>query len=49
MDWTVRQVVAHIATTLLWYAVDLSAGPKELSTLELSVRRPRSRRTWWRP
>jgi len=38
MDWTVRQVVAHIATTLLWYAVDLSAGPKELSTLELSVR-----------
>ena len=33
MDWTVRQAVAHIATTLLWYAVDLSAGPKELSSL----------------
>ena len=38
MDWTVRQVVAHIATTLLWYALDLSAGPKELTTVELSVR-----------
>ena len=38
MDWTVRQAVAHIAEVLLRYSVDLSAGSKELSTLNLSVR-----------
>jgi len=38
MSWTVSDAVAHAAQGLLWYAVDLSAGPDELRTTELRVR-----------
>src|SRR6478736_9696173 len=38
MTWSVREVVAHISEVLLWYATDLSAGSRELSTMELKVR-----------
>jgi uncharacterized protein (TIGR03083 family) len=38
MTWTVAEAVAHVAQGLLWYAVDLSAGPRELRTTELRVR-----------
>jgi Mycothiol maleylpyruvate isomerase N-terminal domain len=38
MEWTVAQAVAHIAEGLLWYATDLAAGPRELSTMDLRVR-----------
>jgi len=38
MTWSVREVVAHICEVLLWYATDLSAGSRELSTMELKVR-----------
>ena len=38
MDWTVAQTVAHLAETLLWYATDLAAGPRELSVMDLRVR-----------
>jgi uncharacterized protein (TIGR03083 family) len=38
MDRSVAQVVAHIASGLLWYATDLCAGPPELSTMDLSVK-----------
>jgi uncharacterized protein (TIGR03083 family) len=38
MDWSVAVAVAHISETLLWYATDLSAGPRELSTMDLRVR-----------
>jgi uncharacterized protein (TIGR03083 family) len=38
MSWTVAEAVAHVAQGLLWYAVDLSAGPRELRTTELRVR-----------
>jgi len=38
MEWTVAQVVAHIGGVLLWYATDLAAGPRELSTMDLRVR-----------
>jgi uncharacterized protein (TIGR03083 family) len=38
MDWTVAQAVAHIAESLLWYATDLAAGPRELSAMDLHVR-----------
>jgi mycothiol maleylpyruvate isomerase-like protein len=31
LEWTVGQTVAHISTTLLWYATDFTAGPAELS------------------
>ena len=38
MTWSVREVVAHISEVLLRYAADLSAGARELSTIDLSVR-----------
>ncbi|PRX48351.1 uncharacterized protein (TIGR03083 family) [Prauserella shujinwangii] len=38
LDWTVREVVAHLGDTSLWYATDLAAGPPELSTAEVKVR-----------
>jgi uncharacterized protein (TIGR03083 family) len=38
MDWTVAQAVAHIGESLLWYATDLAAGPRELSAMDLHVR-----------
>src|SRR6478672_12116439 len=38
MTWSVREVVAHISEVLLWYATDLSAGNRELSTMDLKVR-----------
>ena len=38
MTWSVREVVAHISDTLLWYATDLAGGPDELSTMDLRVR-----------
>lgn len=38
MEWTVAQAVAHIGESLLWYATDLAAGPRELSAMDLSVR-----------
>lgn len=38
MEWTVARAVAHIAEGLLWYATDLAAGQRELSTMELRVR-----------
>ncbi|WP_433509409.1 maleylpyruvate isomerase N-terminal domain-containing protein [Nonomuraea sp. CA-143628] len=38
MGWTVAQTVAHMADTLLWYATDLAAGERELSTMDLAVR-----------
>lgn len=34
----VRDVVGHIATTLLWYATDLASGPEDLATMHLSMR-----------
>ncbi|NUT41906.1 MAG: hypothetical protein HOV86_18185 [Thermoactinospora sp.] len=38
MDWNVAQVAAHISETVLWYATDLVAGDRELSTMEMRVR-----------
>jgi uncharacterized protein (TIGR03083 family) len=38
MEWTVAQAVAHIGESLLWYATDLAAGPRELSAMDLRVR-----------
>jgi uncharacterized protein (TIGR03083 family) len=38
MDWTVAQAVAHMVERVLWYATDLAAGPRELSTMDLRVR-----------
>ena len=38
MEWTVAQAVAHIAEGLLWYATDLAAGPRELTTMDMRVR-----------
>jgi hypothetical protein len=38
LEWTVAQAVAHIGESLLWYATDLAAGPRELSAMDLSVR-----------
>lgn len=38
MDWTVAKTVAHIAECLTWYANDLAAGDRELSTVEIQVR-----------
>ncbi|XVV02268.1 maleylpyruvate isomerase family mycothiol-dependent enzyme [Actinosynnema sp. CA-248983] len=38
MTWTVAQAVAHIGDSLLWYATDMAAGPRELTTAEVAVR-----------
>jgi uncharacterized protein (TIGR03083 family) len=38
MDWTVAKAVAHIASGLLWYASDLSAGLPELSTMDSKIK-----------
>ncbi|MFG1679745.1 maleylpyruvate isomerase N-terminal domain-containing protein [Nonomuraea sp. NPDC049269] len=38
LRWTVAQAVAHTADGLLWYATDLAAGGRELSTMDLAVR-----------
>ncbi|MEU6642357.1 maleylpyruvate isomerase family mycothiol-dependent enzyme [Saccharomonospora sp. NPDC046836] len=37
LEWTVAEVVAHIANTLLWYAVDFAGGKTELSTTDITV------------
>ena len=38
MTWSVREVIAHVGDTLLWYATDLAGGVCELSTMDLRVR-----------
>ncbi len=38
LEWTVRQAVAHAAEACLWYAIDLSAGATELTTVEQRVK-----------
>src|SRR4051812_40651176 len=38
MEWTVAKAVSHISETVLWYTTDLSAGPREVSTMALRVR-----------
>ncbi|MEV4165330.1 maleylpyruvate isomerase N-terminal domain-containing protein [Nonomuraea dietziae] len=38
MDRTVAGIVAHIGDCLIWYATDLVAGDRELSTMEMRVR-----------
>ncbi|TWP51192.1 hypothetical protein FKR81_16365 [Lentzea tibetensis] len=38
LNWTVADCVAHIAEGLLWYATDLVAGHRELSTMDMKVR-----------
>jgi hypothetical protein len=38
LDMSVAEVVAHLATVLLWYSADLAAGPEELSTTDVRVR-----------
>lgn len=35
---SVTEVVAHVGDCLLWYSTDLSAGPTELSTVDVRVR-----------
>jgi hypothetical protein len=37
LDMTVSRVVAHVAETCLWYAIDLAARGKELSLIEHQV------------
>jgi hypothetical protein len=38
MKLTVSGTVLHIAQCMLWYSVDLSAGPPELPTVEIQVK-----------
>ncbi len=38
MEWSPAQAVAHAAESALWYAVDISAGPTELSTMDLRIK-----------
>ena len=38
MEWTVTEAVSHTTFALLWYAVDLSAGPSELSVLNMPAK-----------
>jgi Mycothiol maleylpyruvate isomerase N-terminal domain len=38
LDFTVSSVVAHAANCVLWYAVDLWAGPADDAAFELKVR-----------
>jgi uncharacterized protein (TIGR03083 family) len=38
MDWSVAQAIAHAAEGPLWYAFDLSAGEREVSTMELRIK-----------
>jgi uncharacterized protein (TIGR03083 family) len=38
LEWTVVDAVTHLAEGTLWYATDLAAGPRELSTMDLRVR-----------
>ena len=42
MDWTVAKAISHISETVLWYTTDLSAGPREVSTMDLRVRQDSS-------
>ena len=37
LDFTVASAVTHVAETVLWYATDLAAGPRQLDTMELRV------------
>ena len=37
LEWTVAEVVAHMAETCLWYAVDLAAGGPDLAIVEHRV------------
>ena len=41
LDMTVAEVVAHAAEGALWYAIDLSAGGKDLQTVEHRVKSDR--------
>ena len=36
-DRTVAELVAHVAECLLWYTLDLSAGPRELTGVTVAV------------
>jgi uncharacterized protein (TIGR03083 family) len=38
LGWTVAETVAHMVEGVLWYATDLAAGERELSTMDLRVR-----------
>jgi len=38
MAWTIAQAVAHVSEGLLMYAVDLSSGPREITTLDVRVK-----------
>jgi uncharacterized protein (TIGR03083 family) len=38
LDWTVAETAAHMVESVLWYATDLAAGERELSTMDLRVR-----------
>ena len=38
MELTVAETVSHVCTTLLWYSADFSAGPSEVSTMDMRVR-----------
>ena len=37
LDFTVASAATHVAKTILWYATDLAAGPRQLDTMELRV------------
>ncbi|HET6211757.1 MAG TPA: maleylpyruvate isomerase family mycothiol-dependent enzyme [Micromonosporaceae bacterium] len=37
LEWDVARVVRHMSEVCLWYAADLTAGPRELSTMQISV------------
>ena len=38
LDWSVVEVVGHVAEVCLWYAVDVSAQGKDLATVEQRVK-----------
>jgi hypothetical protein len=50
LEWTVAEAVTHVAEGTLWYATDLAAGPRELSTMDLRVKpeTPPERQVDWR-
>lgn len=37
MDWSVIDAVAHMDGALIWYPTDLSAGPTELSAMDIKI------------
>ena len=38
IDWDIATAIAHATTALMWYSMDLRAGPEELSTQEIGVK-----------